>query len=258
MLKKILYNKFKILNIPKELPLSSEEFLKILFDFKNVIMFKYNKNELRLLAYSGYDLDAWGRATKWQPIPIAGGESYEIQDKTKAVKYQENVLNNNVGYSSYSYITDDIDNYINILSMLDGAIIINSKQVFLPFIIKASGANNSEVLKNLLVKIFGNEFKNLIVKSELGEVKGATIETTNMQVFLQQIQDTKKKIIDEAMFYLGVSSPQGKLAHQSEIEIEQASAVVDLLDKIMYDKINDFVNDCNKMFNCNMSLVKKI
>ena len=85
MLKKILYNKFKIENIPETLPLNSEEFLKILFDIKNVIMFKHGE-ELRLLGYSGYDLDAWGRAKKWQPIAFAGGEVYPIKDKKTACK----------------------------------------------------------------------------------------------------------------------------------------------------------------------------
>lgn len=257
MLKKILYNKFRIINIPERLPLSSEEFLKILFDIKNVVMFPYNK-ELRLLGYSGFDLDAFGRATKWRPIAFAGGEVYKVHDKDTAVKYQENVLANNVGFSSYSYITDDIDNYIEILNALDSAIMLNSKQVYLPFIAKVKGTDNATQLKALLSKIFGKEFKNLIVKTEQAETGGTTIETTNMQVFLQQIQDTKKKILDEAFFYLGVSSPQGKLAHQSELEIQSASAVVDLLDKIMFDKINDFLIACNKKFGLNMALVKKI
>ena len=257
MLKKILYNKFKIINIPERLPLSSEEFLKILFDIKNVVMFPYDK-ELRLLGYSGFDLDAWGRATKWQPIPFAGGEVYKIHTKDTAVKYQENVLANNVGFSNYSYITNDIDNYIEILNALDNAIMINSKQVYVPFIAKVVGTDNANQIKGFFTKIFGKEFKNLIVKAEMKDTGGTTIETTNMQVFLQQIQDTKKKILDEAFFYLGVSSPQGKLAHQSEIEIESAVAVVDLLDEIMFDKINDFLQECNKKFNLQMQLVKKI
>ena len=256
MLKKILYNKFKIENIPEALPLNSEEFLKILFDIKNVIMFKYGE-ELRLLGYSGYDLDDWGRAKKWQPIAFAGGEVYPIKDKKTACKYQENVLCNNTGFSNYSYITDDIDNYVEMLNALDNCLVINSKQILIPFIAKVQGTDNAMQLKGFLTKIFGKEFKNLIVKAELKE-NGTTIETTNMQVFLQQIQDTKKKLLDEAFFYLGVSSPQGKLAHQSEIEIQSASEVVDLLDKIMYDKINDFLKDCNKMFNLNMVLVRKI
>ena len=258
MLKKILYNKFEIQNIPDKLPLSSEEFLKILFDLKNVVMFKYN-DELRLLGYSGFDLDAWGRATHWQPIALAGGEVYDIKDKTNAVKYQENVLANNTGFSDYSYITNDIDNYTEILNALDNAIVINSKQLYLPFIAKVVGTDNANDLKNFLSKVFGKEFKNLIVEAKITDAgNGTTIETTNMQLFLQQIQDTKKKVLDEAFFYLGVSSPQGKLAHQSELEIQSASAVVDLLDKIMYDKIQKFLNKCNEMFNCKMTLVKKI
>ena len=257
MLKKILYNKFKIVNIPERLNLSSEEIMKILFDIKNVIMFAYEK-ELRLLGYSGFELDAYGRATKWQPIPFASGEVYKIKDKDTAVKYQENVLANNVGFSSYSYITNDIDNYVNILNMLDNAVLINSRQIHLPFIARISGTNNAQSLKNFFTKLFGKEYKNLIVEEKITDDGGATIEPTNMQVFLQQIQDTKKKILDEAFFYLGVSSPQGKLAHQSELEIESASAVVDLLDKIMFDKIKDFLDACNKKFNLQMQLVKKI
>lgn len=257
MLKKILYNKFKIVNIPERLNLSSEEFMKILFDIKNVVMFAYDK-ELRLLGYSGFELDAYGRATKWQPIPFASGEVYKIKDKDTAVKYQENVLANNIGFSSYSYITDDIDNYIEILNMLDNAILINSRQIHLPFVARINGTNNAQSLKNFFTKLFGKEYKNLIVEEKITDDGGATIEPTNMQVFLQQIQDTKKKILDEAFFYLGVSSPQGKLAHQSELEIQSASAVVDLLDKIMFDKIQDFLNACNKKFNLQMQLVKKI
>lgn len=257
MLKKILYNKFKIINIPERLNLSSEEFMKILFDIKNVVMFAYNK-ELRLLGYSGFELDAYGRATKWQPIPFASGEVYNIKDKDTAVKYQENVLANNVGFSSYSYITDDIDNYIEILNMLDNAVLINSRQIHLPFIARIGGTNNAQNLRIFFTKLFGKEYNNLIVEEKITDNNGATIEPTNMQVFLQQIQDTKKKILDEAFFYLGVSSPQGKLAHQSELEIQSASAVVDLLDKIMYDKIKDFLDACNKKFNLQMQLVKKI
>lgn len=258
MLKKILYNKFEIQNIPERLPLSSEEFLKVLFDIKNVVMFEYKK-ELRLLQYSGYELDAWGRATKWQPIPFASGEVYDVKDKKTAVKYQENVLSNNTGFSDYSYITNDIDNYTAILNALDNAIVINTNQVYLPFIAKVVGTENANNLKNFLGKVFGKEFKNLIVEAKMTDSgSGTTIETTNMQLFLQQIQDTKKKVLDEAFFYLGVSSPQGKLAHQSELEIQSASAVVDLLDKIMYDKIQKFLDKCNDMFNCKMVLVKKI
>lgn len=257
MLKKILYNKFKIINIPDKLALSSEEILKLLFDIKNVIFFSYNK-EFRLLGYSGYDLDCWGRATKFQPVAFAGGEVYKIQTKDTAVIYQENPLSNNVGFKHSSYIVDDIEQYINILSLIDSAVAINTKQVFIPFIAKSTDTQNAIQLKDLLSKIFGKEFKNLIVKQEVGESKGATIETTNMQVFLEQLQNTKKKILDEAFFYLGVSSPQGKLAHQSELEIESASAVVDLLDIIMFDKIKDFLDNCNKKFNLKMELVKKI
>lgn len=258
MLKKILYNKYHILNIPKELPLSSEEFFKVLFDLKNVVMFRY-RSELRLLRYSGFNLDAWGRATKWQPIPMASGEVYKIQDKTTAVLYQENVLCNDVGFSQGSYIVDDIDNYIAILNCLDNMIVVNSKQVYIPFIARVQGTSNAEQLKKFFAGLFGKEFKNLIIDQKLTDVgSGTTIEPTNMQLFIQQIQDTKKKILDEAFFYLGVASPQGKLAHQSEIEIESASAVVDLLDEIMSQKIVEFLDACNKMFGCEMKLVKRI
>ena len=257
MLKKVLYNKFKILNIPENLTLTSEEFLKVLFDLKNVVMFKYGE-ELRLLGYSGFYLDWLGRATKFQPIAIAGGEVYPIKTLDDCVKYQENVLSNNVGFSNYSYITDDIDNYIEILNTLDSAIVLNSKQIYLPFIAKVFGGQQAQQLKKLLGDIFGKDFENMIVEAKATEEGGTEIQPTNMQVFLQQIQDTKKKVLDEAFFYLGVSSPQGKLAHQSEIEIESANAVVDLLDKIMFSKIEEFLNKCNNMFGCQMQLIKNI
>lgn len=257
MLKKVLYNKFKILNIPNNLKLTSEEFLKVLFDLKNVVMFKYGE-ELRLLGYSGFELDWLGRSTKFQPIAIAGGEVYPIKTENDAVKYQENVLSNNVGFSSYSYITNDIDNYVAILNALDNAVVLNSKQIYLPFIAKVFGGQQAQQLKKLLGDIFGKDFENMIVEAKATEEGGTEIQPTNMQVFLQQIQDTKKKVLDEAFFYLGVSSPQGKLAHQSEIEIESANAVVDLLDKIMFSKIEEFLNKCNNMFGCQMQLIKNI
>lgn len=257
MLKKVLYNKFKILNIPENLKLTSEEFLKVLFDLKNVVMFKYGE-ELRLLGYSGFELDWLGRSTKFQPIAIAGGEVYPIKTENDAVKYQENVLSNNVGFSSYSYTTNDIDNYVAILNALDNAVVLNSKQIYLPFIAKVFGGQQAQQLKKLLGDIFGKDFENMIVEAKATEEGGTEIQPTNMQVFLQQIQDTKKKVLDEAFFYLGVSSPQGKLAHQSEIEIESANAVVDLLDKIMFSKIEEFLNKCNNMFGCQMQLVKNI
>lgn len=258
MLKKILYNKYNIENIDENiLPLSSEEFLKILFDRKNVIMFEFKKNALRLLPYTGSTPDFLGRATKFQPMAIAGSEVYKLQDLSTCVKYQENVLCNNAGFSDYSYVSEDIDNYINILNALDNCVLINSKQVFIPFIVKSSNSNNAAALKNLFTKIFGKDFQNLVFKTELTENVGATIETTNMQMFLDQIQNAKKKILDEAFFYLGVSSPQGKLTHQSELEISSANNVVDLLDKIMFDKINDFLQKCNAKFGLNMVLVKK-
>ena len=220
-------------------------------------MFKYGE-ELRLLGYSGFNLDWLGRATRFQPIAIAGGEVYPIKTLEDCVKYQENVLSNNVGFSSYSYITDDIDNYITILNALDNAVVLNSKQIYLPFIAKVFGSQQATQLKTLLANIFGKDFENMIIEVKPTDDGGTQIQTTNMQVFLQQIQDTKKKILDEVFFYLGVSSPQGKLAHQSEIEIESANAVVDLLDKIMYFKIEEFLDKCNKMFGCDMKIVKYI
>lgn len=258
MLKKILYNKYEILDIPKNLPLSSEEFFKVLFDLKNVVMFRYGE-ELRLLRYSGFHLDWLGRATKWQPIPMASGETYDIQDKNTAVLYQENVLCNDVGFNAGSYIIDDIDRYVQILNCLDECVVVNTRQVYLPFIAKVAGSSHAEVMKKFFEKILGKDFRNLIVEEKMADAgSGTIIEPTNMQLFIQQIQDTKKKILDEAFFYLGVSSPQGKLAHQSEIEIESASAVVDLLDEIMSQKIVKFLNNCNKMFGCKMKLVKRI
>lgn len=257
MLKKILYNKYVIGNIDhKKLPINSEEFLKILFDLKDVIMFKY-KDELRLLNYSGYNPDWLGRATRFQPFPRASGEVYDVQDLDSCEQYHENVLRGS--FSSYSFITDDIDNYIAMLSTLDNAIILNSKQVYLPFIAKTTSANQMNMLKQLIRKVLGKDFESMVVEMKLADKQdGTIIETTNMQVFLQQIQDTKKKVLDEAFLYLGVGRPTGKLAHESELEVAEASEIPDLLDKIMYDKIADFLARCNKKFGLKMTISKKI
>lgn len=257
MLKKILYNKYVIGNIDhKKLPINSEEFLKILFDLKDVIMFKY-KDELRLLNYSGYNPDWLGRATRFQPFPRASGEVYDVQDLDSCEQYHENVLRGS--FSSYSFITDDIDNYISMLSTLDNAIILNSKQVYLPFIAKTTSANQMNMLKQLIRKVLGKDFESMVVEMKLADKQdGTIIETTNMQVFLQQIQDTKKKVLDEAFLYLGVGRPTGKLAHESELEVAEASEIPDLLDKIMFDKIADFLARCNKKFGLKMTISKKI
>ena len=257
MLKKILYNKYVIGNIDhKKLPINSEEFLKILFDLKDVIMFKY-KDELRLLNYSGYNPDWLGRATRFQPFPRASGEVYDVQDLDSCEQYHENVLRGS--FSSYSFITDDIDNYIAMLSTLDNAIILNSKQVYLPFIAKTTSANQMNMLKQLIRKVLGKDFESMVVEMKLADKQdGTIIETTNMQVFLQQIQDTKKKVLDEAFLYLGVGRPTGKLAHESELEVAEASEIPDLLDKIMFDKIADFLARCNKKFGLKMTISKKI
>lgn len=257
MLKKILYNKYVIGNIDhKKLPINSEEFLKILFDLKDVIMFKY-KDELRLLNYSGYNPDWLGRATRFQPFPRASGEVYDVQDLDGCEQYHENVLRGS--FSSYSFITDDIDNYIAMLNTLDNAIILNSKQVYLPFIAKTTSANQMNMLKQLIRKVLGKDFESMVVEMKLADKQdGTIIETTNMQVFLQQIQDTKKKVLDEAFLYLGVGRPTGKLAHESELEVAEASEIPDLLDKIMFDKIADFLARCNKKFGLKMTISKKI
>ena len=258
MLKKILYNKYVINGIDyKRLPLTSEEFLKILFDLHDVIMFPYKDNQLRLLNYSGYDPDWAARATRFQPFPRASGEVYDVQDLGSCEQYHENVLRGS--FSSYSFITDDIDNYIAMLNTLDNAIILNSKQVYLPFIAKTTSANQMNMLKQLIRKVLGKDFESMVVEMKLADKQdGTIIETTNMQVFLQQIQDTKKKVLDEAFLYLGVGRPTGKLAHESELEVAEASEIPDLLDKIMFDKIADFLARCNKKFGLKMTISKKI
>ena len=258
MLKKILYNKYVINNIDYErLPLTSEEFLKILFDLKDVIMFKYKDNKLRLINYAGYEPDWLGRATKFQPFPRASGEVYKVQTLDSCEQYHENVLRGS--FSAYSFVSDDVDRYVEILDTLDKAIILNSKQIYLPFIAKSTSAQQIQLLKGLFKKIFGKDFESMVVEMKLTDKQdGTIIETTNMQVFLQQIQDTKKKVLDEAFLYLGVARPTGKLAHESELEVAEASEIPDLLDKIMFDKIADFIARCNKKFGLNMTISKKI
>lgn len=257
MLKKVLYNKFIIEDIPDELPMNSEEILKFIFTKKNCIMFKYNK-ELRLCRYTGYDPDWLGRATKYQPQALAGAEVYPVKTDKNCVKYNENPLQSQC-FQPDGYIIDDIETYITLLDALDKAVLINSKQIYMPFIAKVCGGSQAKQLKEFMRNIFGKGFEGAIIESSLEDkMQGTTIQPTNMQVFLATIQDTKKKILDEAFYYLGVSSPEGKLAHQSELEIEKASASTDLLDKIMFSKIDKFLNDCNSMFKTNMKLKRNI
>lgn len=256
MLKKILYNKYVINNIPKELEINSEEFLKILFDLKDVIMFKY-KSKLRMLNYAGYNPDWLGRATRFQAFPRASGEVYDVQTLDSCVQYHENVLRGS--FSSYGFVGDDVDRYVELLETLDKAIILNSKQVYLPFIAKASSTNQMILLKKLFKNVFGENFESMVVEMKLTDKNdGTIIEPTNMQVFLQQIQDTKKKILDEAFLYLGVARPTGKLAHESKLEVEEASNIPDMIDAVMYDKIADFILRCNEKFGCQMTISKKI
>lgn len=258
MLKKVLYNKYKILGIPEKLPVDSEEFIKILFDLKNVVMFKY-EDELRMTRYSGYEQDWLARATKFQPIPEAGGEVYNVVTLEDCVKYNENALNGGGSFSHTGYVLDDIEQYVYILKALDGCLVINSKQVYMPFIVKVANAQNASNLRQFMRKMFGDGFDKLVIDIKINDLGngGTSIDVTNMQVFLDQIQNAKKKILDEAFMYLGVSSPEGKLAHQSEIEIEKASKVTDLIDFVMFEKIEKFINDCNKKFGLKMQIVKR-
>ena len=144
MLKKILYNKYILTDIPEALPYSSEEFFKVLYDKKDCIFFKHDK-EYRLLGYSGNTQDFLGRATKFHPIAIAGSETYKMLDKSDCEIYHENSLRTN--FSKYSFVTDDIDDYINILNSLDNAIIQNTKQIYIPFIVKSSNKDTVIALK---------------------------------------------------------------------------------------------------------------
>lgn len=255
MLKKILYNKYKIENIPKTLDMNSEEIFKVLFDFKNVVLFKY-KDGHRLLKYNGVGQDYLGRAEKYQPFSLAGGEVYPVLSKKDVELYEENSLR--TCGSHYNFISDDIDDYIFMLSTLEKAIVLNSKQVWLPFIAKTKGSRQADLLKKMLSNIFGEDFKNMVVETNITEdQKGTTIETTNMQVLTEQLQNTKKKILDEAFLYLGVSAPAGKLTHQSEIEIQEQSEVPDLIDNIVFAKIGEFIERCNQHFGFSMKLVKR-
>lgn len=267
MLKKILFNKFEILDIPPNLPINSEEFIKILFTAKNVVMFNYDVKddndrvigrELRLARYTGYQPDWLGRATRYQPIAVAGGEVYPTLTLADCVKYNENPLNSTGEFGSDGYVIDDINNYIYILQSLDNALVINAKQIYMPFIAKVAGTDKADKLRAFMKKVFGKGFESLIIDISLKDLQGGTsIETTNMQLFLEQIQNAKKKLLDEAFLYLGVSSPEGKLAHQSELEIQEASKVTDIIDFVMYNKFVDFVNRCNTKFGTTMRVIKR-
>lgn len=258
MLKKLLYNKYKILNIPERLPYKSDEMLKVFFDKKNCIMFEY-KDQLRLLGYIGFEPDFLGRATNFQPQYIAGTETYHVLKRDQVVVYNENALGSlGFGWNTGSYIIEDIDNYISMLQSIDNSIIVNTKQVLLPFIAKTSSTQQASFLKETLKKILGKEFTNMVVECKLDNTNNGTmIETTNVQLFVQTLQDTKKKILDEVFLYLGIGAVSGKLAHESELEVVQNERVVDLLDNVVFDKIQDFLKECNEKFNCNMQIIKR-
>lgn len=258
MLKKLLYNKYKILNIPENLPYTSEQIFKVLYDKKRCIMFRYG-DQLRLLGYIGFEPDFLGRATKYQPMYIAGSENYDTQSKEEVVVYNENALSSmGFGWSGGSYVIDDIDKYIDMLEAIDKSIIVNSKQVLIPFIAKTTSTNQATLLKNFLIEIFGEDFDNMVVECKLTDNNNGTlIETTNVQLFIQTLQDTKRKILDEVFLYLGVGAPAGKLAHESELEVQQNERVVDLLDTVMFDKFSTFIAECNQKFGCNMQIIKK-
>ena len=257
MLKKLLYNKYKILNIDKRLPYNSEEILKILYTKKNCIFFEYGE-QFRLLGYTGFEPDFLGRATKFQPMYIAGSETYNVKTKEDAVIYNENVLQSDgLGWNCEKYVIDEIQGFIDILDAIDKSIIINTRQVLIPFVAKTTSTNQAIFLKNLLKQILGKDYESLIVECKLTDKNtGTIIETTNINMFVQQLQDAKKKILEEAFLYLGVGAPAGKLAHESIVEVEQNEQITDLLDKVMFYKISDFLDRCNNKFNLNMKLVK--
>lgn len=258
MLKKLLYNKYKIENIPKNLPYTSEQIFKVLYDKKNCIMFKYGE-ELRLLGYIGFEPDFLGRATMFQPMYIAGSETYNVKTREEVALYNENALGSmGFGWSSGSYIIDDMDNYISMLNAIDHSIIINTKQVLLPFVATTTSTNQAQHLKNMLKELLGKDFANMVVECKLtDQTKGTLIETTNVQLFIQTLQDTKKKILDEVFLYLGVGAVSGKLAHESELEAMQNEKVTDLLDNVIFDKIQMFLQECNEKFGCNMQITKR-
>lgn len=256
MLKKLLYNKYKVVNIDKKrLPYTSEELLKVLYDKHNVICFEYGEG-LRILPYTGLAPDFLGRATQFQPIPVIGTEAYPLLSLDQVVKYEENSLRGSA-FTPYSYCSCDIDKYIEELTLLDEAILINSKQVFIPFIAKCPSSKNAQALKSLLTNIFGKEYANLIVETSIKEgISGTYLEVTNMQVFTQTLQDTKKKILEEAFLYLGVGAPAGKLAHESVQEVTANEKITDLLDNVMYSKISEFISEINTKFGTNMQVLK--
>ena len=258
MLKKLLYNKYKILNIPNNLPYNSEEIFKVLYDKKNCIMFKY-KDELRLLGYIGFMPDFLGRATEFQPMYIAGDEVYNIKKRDEVALYNENAMGSmGFGWSTSSYIIDDIDNYIDMFKAIDKSVIVNTKQVLLPFVATTTSTNQATHLKNMLRELLGKDFANMVVECKLtDQTKGTLIETTNVQLFIQTLQDTKKKILDEVFLYLGVGAVSGKLAHESELEAMQNEKVTDLLDNVIFDKIQMFLQECNEKFGCNMQIIKR-
>lgn len=252
MLKKLLYGKYTINNIPTDkLPYTSEEIFALMYNNSNIICFKYGE-QLRILPYIGYNPDFLMRATKYQPQYLGGGEQYKQLSRDDVVLYQENPLPNL--YASGKIICD-IDNYINAIAVIDNAVIVNSKQVLLPFIVKAKNNQSTSMLKNLFSKILGKDFDKLILDSSLAETpNGITIETTNIQLVMQQLQDTKKKILEEAFLYLGIGSPAGKLAHESEQEVLQNEKITDLLDKVMVKKFEKFIQDINAKFDLNLTL----
>lgn len=256
MLNKILYNKYILENIPKELEMNSEEFLQMLIRGHYCAMFKFG-DKLRLTQYSGTgDVDYLGRPTLIQPFSY-GTEVYNLIPSSNCVLYKENFLTQI--FPSKGYISCDIDDYQRQLDVISKAIVINSKYIFMPFIVGADSKESTRVLKDFLKKTLGEEFQNLIIEQKITQLSdGLKIEPTNIQLFLQQLQDTKKKILDEAFFYLGVASAQGKLAHESELEVAESQASVELLDSVLFDKIGEFINNCNSKFNLNMILKKRI
>lgn len=221
-------------------------------------MFRYN-DQLRLLGYTGSEPDFLGRATKYQPMYIAGTESYSLQSKDDVVLYTENALGSvGFGWTGASYIIDDIDNYIEMLQAIDKSVVVNTKQVLLPFMAKTTSTKQAQTLKKLLQNLLGEDFDNMVVECKLTDNQtGTLIETTNVQLFIQTLQDTKKKILDEIFLYLGVGAVSGKLAHESELEAMQNEKVTDLLDAVMYDKFVDFFDRCNNKFGCNMQVIKR-
>ena len=259
MLKKLLYNKYKIVNIDKtRLPYTSEEIFKVMYDKHNVICFEYGE-ELRILGYTGYEPDFLGRATRYQPIWVAGSEVYLPKGKDEVVLYTENALGSiGFGWSTGSYVEDDITNYIEMLKAIDNSIIVNTKQVLLPFVVKTASTRQAEVMKSFLKKLLGDGFDNMVVECKLADNQAGTlIETTNIQLFIETLQNTKKKILEEVFLYLGIGAPAGKLAHESIEEVVQNEQIVDLLDTVMYDKFVDFITRINERFNTNMSVIKK-